>query len=219
MGLFIFCSCEKEDDILYQEEARVNFGCIENQEYYSLALYFGDKPFDEQEISCKIPVTLMGHMSDKDRTFKVSIDTASTAPASTYQPLAENYTFKANSIEDSVTITFNRLKIQGENSYSLVLKFDEAGELKPGAIESNTFTVTYSNYLEKPSWWDMLSTELGFYQQEKYQKYLEINKEPLSYWEVYLNRYEVLRKWKPVREFFDNHPEYGVVFPGVSWGV
>jgi len=219
VGLFLFCSCEQEDDILYQEEARVNFGSVKYQDAYSLDLSFGERPFCDQEISYSIPVYLMGDLADKDRTFKLCIDTASNAPDTTFKALADSYTIKANSAEDSVVITFNRLKIQGDNTYMLVLKFDESSELKPGVIEANTFTITYNNYLAKPSWWDLLSEELGPYQQEKYQKYIEINEEYIQYWQVQWMKYDILKKWKPVKEFFENHPEYGVVFPDTPWPV
>jgi hypothetical protein len=218
--ILFFSSCDKEEGKIYSEGSMVNFESIKNQDYFSLKLSFGELPFSTQKITCNIPVSTMGNFSGKDRTYGITIDKElSTAPENSYEALSDTYIIEADSLKGVIPITFNRANIKGEEDYILVIKINENGDLKPGVIESKSFRIEYNNYLAKPDWWDQLSAELGAYQQEKYQKYLEIYGEPIQGWQVSYMRYQVLKKFKVVKEFFDANPQYGVTFPDGSWGV
>ena len=91
--------------------------------------------------------------------------------------------------------------------------------LSASVDELSAYTLTFNNQLEKPQWWTEWSYWLGEYDPIKYQKYIEITGAMLTTEEVKDHQYEVLRTFKRVKQFFEDNPRDGILFPSVRWPV
>lgn len=211
--LLLFASCEKKDDILYDNVARIYFPKD------SINYSFGDKPFSVQKSIVDFPVKIMGVSTKTSRKFTVIIDEKNTTAESGthYTELPSEFEVLADSVNAYIPIELLRAGIQGEELFKISFIIVEGSDFKTGVKESLTATLTFNNYLEKPEWWGWMEGSLGVYQQEKYQKYIEIHGSAIDKSYVSSNFIAVMKEFKKVKEYFDAHPEHGVTFPADGW--
>lgn len=211
--LLLFASCESKEDIFYDNLARIYFPSD------SINYSFGDKPFSVQKFTLDFPVKIMGVQSKEIRKFKVEVDEENTtAIAGThYTALPSEFDVLADSVNAYIPIELLRAGISGEEPLRISLKIIEGGDFTTGVKESLAAKLTFNNYLEKPEWWGAYEFSFGVYQQEKYQKYIEIHGSAIDKSYAYSNFLAVMKEFKKVKEYFDAHPEYGIVFPADAW--
>lgn len=205
-------------------------GCDENGDsgYYddiyriyfpkdSLVYNFGDKPVELERYTVKLPVGILGTVAlPGGMKVKIELDeTASTAPAEAYVDISAEITIPGDSVVGYVPVELVRAKIPEEDTvFKLVfhLRANEVFDL--GIKENLRAVVTFSNYLAEPEWWPGLEDYfLGPYQPEKYQKLIELWGGPITVNDFYSSSALIVQKAKIMYNYFQEHPEYGMVFP------
>jgi len=161
----------------------------------------------------------MGTQSKSVRKFVVEIDEENTTAQEGvhYTALPTEFEVLADSVNAYIPIELLRAGITGKNTYKISLKVVGGADFITGVKESLEAKLTFNNYLEKPEWWGWMEGSLGVYQQEKYQKYIEIHGSAIDSGYVGSNFIAVMKEFKKVKDFFDAHPEYGVTFPADGW--
>ena len=209
----LFIACDDDNDVFYDKVARIYFPTD------SINYSFGDKPFNIQEHIVMFPVKIMGGQTNEVRKFTIEIDEDKTNAAAGIQfsELPTEFQVMTDSVNGYIPIELIRSGIEGETIYKISLKITDGGDFVTGVKESLTAVLSFNNYLEKPDWWGWMENSLGVYQQEKYQKYIEIHGSAIDASYVGSNFIAVMKEFKKVKDFFDAHPEYGVVFPADGW--
>lgn len=129
---------------------------------------FTSKEFD-------LPVTFAGRYFDKDVQFSiVAVDEKSTAKEGTdYQMMdASQQVIKAGTNNGNGKIRLLRTAALKEDNLTLVLAIAQNDNFMPGVID--TLTVTISDRIVKPDWWDYTYNRyLGNYSKTKLLLWLE----------------------------------------------
>ena len=136
-----------------------------------------------------------------------------------YDALRELYTLPANASSAGVPVHVHRLNLDDETVYAVRLQLAETGDFRLGVAENRAVKVCFTNRLDCPGWWNELSKWLGEYNVRKYQKFIELYGRPITDKDIAENRYGILRVFRQVKAYFDENPEYGVLFPDVAWPV
>ena len=92
-------------------------------------------------------------------------------------------------------------------------------DFRLGAVEDRSVAISFTNRLDLPEWWSMLSKWLGEYNPRKYQKFIELWGRAITRTDINEMKYTILRTFKKVKEYFGDHPEFDVSFPDVDWPV
>ena len=119
----------------------------------------------------------------------------------------------------ALTQLVHRLNLDDETVYAVRLQLAETGDFRLGVAENRAVKVCFTNRLDCPGWWNELSKWLGEYNVRKYQKFIELYGRPITDKDITENRYGILRVFRQVKTYFDENPEYGVLFPDVAWPV
>lgn len=138
---------------------------------------FGVKPVDTLTHTVYIPVQLAGKMLDREQTFNVSVDAASTAKSGVHYVLsATSFNIPANEKRAYVPIQLLRTGLSETkyDSIRVVLRLVPSNDLGVRFAESNKVTVTFDNILMKPDFWEIMETYwgLGPFTKNKYRKLL-----------------------------------------------
>lgn len=213
----IFClvllgSCEQNgDDGYYDNQYRIYFP--QDSIHYS----FGDKPVEMEHYTVRVPVNILGLPTREGMKLKVAVDgEKSTAPAGCYTPIPEEITVGGDSVVAYVPVELIRKEIPSETdtTFRLVLKLESNADFELGIRERLTATVTFGNFLAEPTWWVGLQDFfLGPYQKEKYQKLMELWGGPISEDDFYMESARIVSLSKEMYDYFQLHPEYGMIFP------
>ncbi len=215
--LIIICSvsCHQGESFNYKGKAGISF------EASTYDIHLGSLPYSIKEFQVKIPLTLIGTTSNIDRNYEIKIiDTLSTAIENIqYKSIPRKFTLKAFSTNDTIYLTIIRGKLNATSKYSLTMQIKKETDLPPLIQKLSMVTINFDNILDMPTWWQKLSYWLGEYDIRKYQKFIELNGTPITSEEMEKKKYEYLRIFKRVKEYFDNHPEEGITFPDVVWEI
>lgn len=186
---------------------------------YKVAL--GSLPYVTTDSIVDIVVETIGELQSEERFYKLQIiDTATTAIANLhYDQLDLNRKIKSNATHDTLKVKINRRELDDHSTYMLTLGITDSSPLQPQILERRITKIIFDNRLDMPIWWTSVAYWLGEYDIRKYQKFIEYNGNPVTKEQFENRKYEYLRTFKRVKEYFDTHPEENVTFPDVVWEV
>ncbi|UYQ95797.1 DUF4843 domain-containing protein [Chitinophaga horti] len=160
-------ACEKnEQDPAYKGEPGLVIGGLEAEGASGSALSysFAISPSAVTKDTLSLMVQTIGNVSDVDRSFSIAIDTNRTnALAGEYQ-LPKTFVMPAGQFKQTLPLVLNRASRLKDTSTTLSLVVVENENFKPGpylggvANMGPQFTVTWSDRLTKPSYWDNAGT-------------------------------------------------------------
>lgn len=210
-----FTACNQADSFEYEGETGI---CFDAKAYQ---MRCGSLPYSVEEPTFALPLSLIGHGSDTDRSYTLSVvDSLSTAKEGThYAPFAAERTLKAGHFRDTLWIKILRKNLDDEQTYRLTLRISPQSQLKAALPTQSVVSIQFDNRLDMPTWWPTVAYWLGEYNIRKYQKFIELNGSPVTAEQMEERKYEYLRIFRKVKEYFEAHPEEGVVFPNVHWEV
>lgn len=120
----------------------------------------------------KIKVKLMGNLADFDRTFKAEvIPDSSTAIEGAHYKLLDGVMPAGQHISYLPVILYRTADTQNQ-SVNIKLKLTNKGDLTPGNIEYQTFSLTWGDILLKPDNWPEYF--FGVYSKNKYRFAIDI---------------------------------------------
>ncbi|WP_207424348.1 DUF4843 domain-containing protein [Desertivirga brevis] len=174
------CSCNKEV-MTYEDDPRVYFFERANDlvktritfKSYSFLLL----PSSITQDTLKVKVKTMGLPSNRDRIVRgEAIMEGSTAVEGTHFRFIDGLV-KAGQTEGTLNVLLLRTADIKNKSLTLNLRIAETADFKPGIVEDNYFTVSWSDNLVKPSNWDGfigLSSYFGTYSNVKYRFIIDV---------------------------------------------
>ena len=208
----LFSACQ-DDSFYYSGEDKI---CFRQEELY---FSFGEEPFAVQDTLLSVPVEIIGYPKDRERHYEITVDAEHTTALEHkhYELPSTAYTLSAGQSYDSIYIQVKRLNLQDDSVYHVTVNLLDGKDFLVDVIKS--VTVNFTNRLDCPDWWNILSTWLGEYDKRKYQKFIEIYGKAVTKEEVIDNKYAFLRIFKEVKAYFEANPQYEVTFPDVDWIV
>ena len=208
-------ACGYKESFPYSGDDRINFTA--DSPYFS----FGAEPFSVTDTTLIVGVEIVGSPREYDREYRIALDAEHTTArqGDHYDALRELYTLPANASSAGVPVHVHRLNLDDETVYAVRLQLAETGDFRLGVAENRAAKVCFTNRLDCPGWWNELSKWLGEYNVRKYQKFIELYGRPITDKDIAENRYGILRVFRQVKAYFDENPEYGVLFPDVAWPV
>ena len=208
-------ACGYKESFPYSGDDRINF--TSDSLYFS----FGAEPFSVTDTTLIVGVEIVGSPREYDREYRIMLDAEHTTArqGDHYDALRELYTLPANASSAGVPVHVHRLNLDDETVYAVRLQLAETGDFRLGVAENRAVKVCFTNRLDCPGWWNELSKWLGEYNVRKYQKFIELYGRPITDKDIAENRYGILRVFRQVKAYFDENPEYGVLFPDVAWPV
>lgn len=211
----VAASCNYKESFVYNDSERINF--TTDSLYYS----FGTQPFSVEHTDMSIEVEIIGSPAGHDRKYRIRInDELTTAAAGEhYDPLTEIHTLPAGASSAEIPVRIHRRSLDDETVYALCLELVATDDFMLGVIENQKLKICFTNRLDCPDWWTELSHWLGEYNIRKYQKFIELYGGPITSADVKESKYAILRVFKEVKQYFEEHPELGIIFPDVEWVV
>lgn len=214
-AVLIAAACDRKESFPYSGDDKINFA--NDSLYFS----FGAEPFSVVDTTLLIGVEIIGLPREYDREYRITLDSEHTTArlGDHYDALQEFYPLPANASSADVPVHIHRLNLDDETVYTVRLQLVETEDFRLGVVENRAVKVCFTNRLDCPGWWNELSKWLGEYNVRKYQKFIELYGRPITDKDIAENRYGILRIFKQVKAYFDENPEYGVIFPDVEWIV
>ncbi|MCD0490486.1 DUF4843 domain-containing protein [Pedobacter sp. MC2016-14] len=176
----ILFSCKRTEEFLYDEETdNVYLGYTNSVDDYVVYTFAYTPGVSKDTIW--VPVKIAGKRADHDRKFTIKEtpivitrnDEINAVRGYHYEPFKASYVMpKDSGVVHIPIVVFNAA---GLDSQSAFLTFQVSGgdDFKTDLPEKlRTKTITFSNRLEKPLWWDGWQGELGFYSRMKHQLFL-----------------------------------------------
>ena len=197
LGACFMNSCTTDESFVNQGKEGINFTTA--SEHYA----FGALPLNKKNIQVKVVLEKTGFVSTDNKHYSLSIDTTLTNVRWGFEaekPDLERV-WKAGLWHDTLLININRSALSFEKTYKIVLRISNKGALPTSVSELSTHTITFNNQLEKPLWWS------------------ELTGSTLTIEEIKDHQYEILRTFKRIKSFFNEHPYEGIIFPSVTWPV
>lgn len=181
----------------------------------------GELSYSEDKPQLNVDIEILGFPAKVDRTYRIQVDeTKSTAKEGRdYEISSEEYVLKADESITSFPIKFNRRNLDDESLYLLKIDLVPNENFELGIIEMQSINIEFTNRIDMPKWWSILSKYIGEYNIRKYQKFIEINDGGISEKEVNDNPYAALRIFKQVKEYFEKNQTEGIYFPDIKWPV
>lgn len=211
----IVTACSYKESFPYKGDSLVNFKTD------SLYFSFGELPFSVTDTTLLIGVEIIGSPAGHERIFNITLDNSRTTAR-----LHEHYdeprlegTILSGASAGTVALTIHRLSLQSDSVFTVVLDMLPGEDFRLGAVEDRSVAVSFTNRLDLPEWWSMLSKWLGEYNPRKYQKFIELWGGAITRTDINEMKYTILRTFKKVKEYFGDHPEFDVSFPDVDWPV
>lgn len=178
--MLCLCACNK-DVMTYEDDPRVYFFERANDlvktrltfKSYSFLLL----PSSVLQDTLRIKVKTMGLPADRDRIVRgETITEGTTAVEGTHFKFIDGMV-RAGQTEGTLNVLLLRTPDIKGKTVSLNLKIAETADFKPGVVEDNFFTLSWSDNLVKPSNWDAfigLSTYFGAYSNVKYRFIIDV---------------------------------------------
>lgn len=215
ISFFLLFSCKQPDSFVYDDENKINF--VINRVYFPM----GELSYSEDKPQLNVDIEILGFPAKVDRTYRIQVDeTKSTAKEGRdYEISSEEYVLKADESITSFPIKFNRRNLDDESLYLLKIDLVPNENFELGIIEMQSINIEFTNRIDMPKWWSILSKYIGEYNIRKYQKFIEINDGGISEKEVNDNPYAALRIFKQVKEYFEKNQTEGIYFPDIKWPV
>lgn len=211
----IIAGCSYKESFPYNGDSLVNFKTD------SLYFSFGELPFSVTDTTLLIGVEIIGSPAGHERIFNIALDHSRTTAR-----LHEHYdeprmegTIPSGASAGTVALTIHRLSLQSDSVFTVVLDMLPGEDFRLGAVEDRSVAISFTNRLDLPEWWSMLSKWLGEYNPRKYQKFIELWGGAITRTDINEMKYTILRTFKKVKEYFGDHPEFDVSFPDVDWPV
>ncbi|WMI64128.1 DUF4843 domain-containing protein [Aestuariibaculum sp. YM273] len=198
---FIAVSCNTDEINTYQEDKdNIYFTWSEqkpdNRYPYSyidsLGVTFAFKPQDVTSFVFKLPISVQGELSDKDRVVNLSVKAESTAKEGLHFDLPETIVLGANKSVDSIPITLYRTPEMKNESLTLILELlsndnfsvnmtnklidEQTGE----TLNYTVFQLSVNDILETPARW--FEPYLGEFTAKKMLLMTELLNIPLDYY-------------------------------------
>lgn len=196
---FFMLGCQEEEPFVYEaakssiqfgmtpEEMKVDFNFAEAHKMgvddygWEKPVYYGDSLLVHE---VKLPVTILGLQYPERQVFRlktVLIEGQDEALKANVEPL-ERYYFKANSLEDSITIAIHKPTKRGEYTIGLTFDLDENSSFEYGAKEQLICRFNVKDRYYKPSTWYMHEYVLGEFSEEKYAFIVTVTGIRESWW-------------------------------------
>lgn len=211
----IVTACSYKESFPYKGDSLINFKTD------SLYFSFGELPFSVTDTTLLIGVEIIGSPAGHERIFNITLDNSRTTAR-----LHEHYdepwmegTIPSGASAGTVALTIHRLSLQSDSVFTVVLDMLPGEDFRLGAVEDRSVAISFTNRLDLPEWWSMLSKWLGEYNPRKYQKFIELWGGAITRTDINEMKYTILRTFKKVKEYFGDHPEFDVSFPDVDWPV
>lgn len=210
LSLLLGSSCKKEKLMTYFADDNIYFEYLvgvdpanNNLGQYtdSLDLTFSFDGASVQDTVVGIPVGITGLAKDIDRNFKLVVDPASTANASTHYTLPANFVIPAGKLKDTVWIKFNRTADLKTKQVELLLQLQENDQFKTqiefrprqgnsqtnisyqDTIKTISFKVNLNDMLSAgPYWNNDYVWYFGTFSEKKVRLMNQIVGMPLSLW-------------------------------------
>lgn len=154
-ALLTLSSCKKDSLMFFDDNnyLYVNLTKESTQVYpqRSFTFTFGAEHVTEKVF--QIPVKFAGRLSDKDRSFKVSVvDSLTTAlRGEDFEIVADQQKIPAGKSEGYIEIKLKRTAKMKTATYAVVFKIEDNENFKPG--QEPIAKVLVSDRLIKPEWW------------------------------------------------------------------
>lgn len=163
---FFFASCSEDSIDTYGVKEYVYFpDTIMN---YSFAF---DPDLNAKEIL--VELKLIGNQKEYDRELSIAIDSmSSNLLEDDYEILSSM--FRANMFQDTIRIRVN--KLSGKDKVGFIrFVIKENQYFKPGPTKNMRFSLTFSDELLFPDWWDtnIERNYLGTYSEKKYREFIK----------------------------------------------
>ena len=189
-------ACDQDIDYPYQGKDRIHFKhyTLDNNRvrtYYTEKTYsmgFLDDEIKQETI--KIPVELLGKVSDVDRTYQVAIISKSTNAVEGvhYEPFSMTQTLEAGAISDTLRIVVNRdeLSTSFRNPVDIYLDLEiiPTDDFDIGLVGGASMKIVLNNYLSEPLWWTAPGVWFGaldYYHPLKWKILISFNEKFANY--------------------------------------
>lgn len=164
--------CEEQELTTYNGDYFVQFEKkTADSTNFSFMFYPG-----KDYIDYPIPLQLVGIASDKNMTYKITVDTKSTTATSQHYSVAEQQIFHAGRYIDTLYVRLNNTADLKQKKVRLELHIESTSDLKVGKIEQSVAIFWISNTVTKPLWWnsDIDTYYLGEYSNKKYELFIQV---------------------------------------------
>lgn len=171
-------ACNQEVNYPYQGKDRVHFkhytmDSVTQRRYYYEKVYFTDRekaitahnismgfiPDEITKETIKIPVELLGRVSDVERTYRVEIIPGLTTAVAGehYEPFEQAQKFAPGGISDTLRIVVNREALSSNfrdpEITILALRIVPSDDFDTGLTDGVEMAFILANYLTEPDWW------------------------------------------------------------------
>lgn len=168
-------SCDQKIDFPFQGKSRVQIKCYDKTTTNNTMVYFdsvavslGLLDDDILEDTLRVPIELLGYVSDVDRIYKVVVDKDSTnAIEGVHYKAFENLrTLKAGKIADTLKIVILRENLstsfRNPVNFRLELKLEATEDFDLGLTKGLRMKYVLNNYLSEPIWWGKKGPWMGY---------------------------------------------------------
>lgn len=176
--LLMFASCKKEGIMTYEGTNDVYFRANYVNSIDTGVVSFGFTLSSIKDSIVKIPVAIMGQVSNQPRSVKVSIADSSTAVAGThYDALPDSFKIRAGRTVDTLYLKVHRtadlqqkgvsiiLLLQDNSNFSTAMKTKVTNSITGAYFSYIKYKIVLNDILEKPAQW--LSGYLGTFSRTK----------------------------------------------------
>ncbi len=182
MGLLalLFAACQENELDRYEGEGAVYFQASASSwisEADSIVCSFAGK--EEDAMTVKLLVNLLGNPVEKDRKVKIEIDKELTTAKEGvhYAPLAVEYTLPAGSMQMEIPVeVYNKDVKLEEEAVQLAVRLLPSDDLQLGIAKRTSLRLLISNIMLKPYYWEdfYLDYDFGTYSKVKHEIFIRI---------------------------------------------
>lgn len=169
---FTYIACEEDKIETYSGNNNIYFKWAETATYIgniserrdSVGFSFALIEANVKEMLVKVPITLQGEVSMRDRKVNVVVDESSTAVEGVDFDLPQNIMFRAGYAIDSIPVTFYRTPSMKDKTISLALRLESNEDFdieyktlidNNKLLELTRLTLTINDIIQRPaSWFD-----------------------------------------------------------------
>jgi hypothetical protein len=170
-------SCKQEIDYPYQGKDGIHFkhytldynrkrvyydvyGQDSGRDILGHTYSMGFLPDDVEQDTIKIPVELLGRVSDAERTYRVEVvaELTNAVEGMYYEPFSAEQKFAAAAISDTLRIVINRNSLstsfRNPQDVILTLRIVPSDDFDTGLAGGVEMIFALANYLTEPTWWN-----------------------------------------------------------------
>lgn len=190
----LLAGCKKDTIFTYNAPDDVYFNVSsQGQPVDTTDFTFAYAPVTVTDSVYKMALKITGPVSDHDRTFKVSVDTGTTAVSGKHFTLPETFTFHANMLLDTFPLKIMRTVDLQTQPVVLRIKLEPTTDFHVdlGSLVTNfgdtvslvSFKMNLSDILGRGSYWDgIFATYFGTFSVKKVRLINQIAGMPLDYY-------------------------------------